>query len=94
MKERIYYIKEGEWFVGKPVNVKGVVAQAKTLEDLKHKIKLMSKMMINLMNEILDQEEPFELVESENPNIWLTGEREDKLIKKLERYQEIFGDID
>lgn len=92
-KERINYIRDGEYFIGHPVNIKGVTVQATSLEDLKEKTKMLCNHMIDFHKKTLDQDEPFELYEETDGDVWLYGEPEAKMRKELQRYKDTFGDI-
>lgn len=92
-KERINYIRDGEHFVGHPVNIKGVVIQAKSLDELKSKAKVLCRMMLDVNYEIVTQDDPFELVEETDEMIWLYGEQDAKVRKELQKYKDIFGEI-
>lgn len=64
IKERINYIidQPSGMYVGQSVNI-GCVCQAKTLENLKLKMKAMIQVHLNLYSEIIEQEDCFELKE-------------------------------
>lgn len=92
-KERVYYIKEGIHYVGKPVNIRGVVVQATTLDDLKIKMKSLCKIVLEHHFDILDNDDPFELVEEKDPSVWLYGEKDAEIRNELQKYKDLFGDI-
>lgn len=92
-KERINYVRDGEYYVGCPVNISGIVVQAKSLDELKRKCKAMYIMHLNFMKETIDQEEPFELVEMEDKQLWLYGSHIMKLREELQRYKDTFGEL-
>lgn len=93
-KERLnYIITNSGKFVGKPVNISGVVIQADSLEELERKAKTMCRMMLDMLNEMIDQVEPFEMREFKEEDIWLYGEREAEMRRKLKKYEETFGEI-
>ena len=92
-KERINYIKDGKHYVGVPVNIRGVVIQADTLEELKEKGKSLCKSYLSFLSETIDQEEPFELHEQPDFEIWLYGEKEAELRRELQKYKDMFGEL-
>jgi predicted RNase H-like HicB family nuclease len=63
MKERLNYIKTENYYVGAPVNIQGVVIQAESLDELTHKGKVLCKIMLDELSDIINQEDPFELKE-------------------------------
>lgn len=64
MKERLNYTKNGKYFVGTPTNIKGVVIQAESLEQLKIKSKILCNIALEYMTSVINQEgECFDLVE-------------------------------
>ena len=92
-KERINYIKEDGYFIGYPVNIKGVTIQAESLEELAIKGKVICNIAISYMTDILNQENPFEFQEVADPDIWLHGEKEASIRKELAKYKAIYGDL-
>jgi len=59
-KEYVKFVKEGDVYVGTCVNMPMIIAQAKTLPELEHKIKVMFKMTLDMFKETLEQDRPFE----------------------------------
>lgn len=94
-KERINYIKSEKegWISAYPVNMKGVCLQAKTLEELNERAKLMCKAWVEHFSDILEQDEPFELKEVTDFGEWLYGERDNKLREELQKYKDTFGEL-
>lgn len=92
-KERIYYVIDGSHYVGKPVNISGVVIQAESLEELQRKGKTMCLMMISHLRSVLEQDEPFDIREEHDPDVWLHGEEVTRLKRELEKYKNLFGEI-
>lgn len=66
-KERINYVIESGYYIGYSVNLP-IIVQAKSMEDLKHKTKVLCNMWVQEMQKTLSQDEPFEFVETENIN--------------------------
>lgn len=61
--ERFNYIKEGEWYIAKSVNLPGVITQAKTLDELKTKSFILFKAYINFINSNVESKNNIELKE-------------------------------
>jgi predicted RNase H-like HicB family nuclease len=64
INERLNYIitKDGN-YVGYPVNITGVVVQAKSKEDLIKNAKESALAYLEFLKRLIDQDEPFELKE-------------------------------
>jgi len=94
MKERInYIIDENGWFIGKPVNISGVIIQAKSLDELKIKGKALCSIWLKTMNKILESDEPFEFHEETDKMVAIYGEEIVKLRRELRWYKETYGEI-
>jgi hypothetical protein len=89
--ERVNYMKSGDQFVGYPVNLRGVTAQAPTVEELEVKIRTMSKGLLDVIGEMVSM--PMEMVEMTDFDDWLYGNQESKVRKELARYKEIYGEL-
>jgi len=55
-KERINFFKDGEFYIARSVNTP-VNCQAKSIEEMKHKIPIMMKMWIKFMEDIVNENE-------------------------------------
>lgn len=62
-QERLEYIIDNGVFVGRLVNYHAIIVQADTLDDLKRKAKALLKVWLEYSQELLQQEECFELKE-------------------------------
>lgn len=93
-KERLNYIMDGKTFVAYPVNISGVVVEADSIEELKQRAKSMCKSILEFNMEIINQDEPFELKGFTDRDEFHFNSRELKLMKKLEKYIDLFGEID
>lgn len=95
IKERISYIKsiKDGYFAAYPVNIKGVCVQGKSIDELNLKLKTMCKFWLSHLNEILDQDEPFEFKEESDLGVWLYGEQDNKIREELKHYKDIFGEL-
>lgn len=86
-KERIYYFEtKNGMFIGRPVNISGVMAQANSLEELKDKLKALCQAYINHNQEIIKSEKPFDFVEvSEKDWVGLNDDTNDFEFEKFKR---------
>jgi hypothetical protein len=83
--ERINYVFTGEYFVGVPVNISGVVIQAKSLEELQSKALIICNAHLKMLMKLIN-EQPFKLVEVDELE-------STKQFKELRRYKELFGEL-
>jgi len=60
IKERIKIIKEGDWYCATMVNYP-LTFQAKSAKEVKKKGRVMLEVWRDLINDVLDQDNPFEL---------------------------------
>ena len=59
IKERLYYTVENGIYIGRLTNLP-CICQAKSLEDLEHKMKIMSLSYLSFMKDVIESDEPFE----------------------------------
>lgn len=91
MKERINWIKEGDTYIGKVVNIPGVCVQANSFEEMVLQMKDICKIWLNHHLKTLEQKEPFDFEEFKNADQWLGEDYQNK--QELDKYKEIFGEL-
>lgn len=90
MKKTINYIKDGDTYVGYPVNLRGITAQGDSLEELESQVKIMATMLLEDIKNLFDGQLNFK--EFFDVNEWLDPDKYNLLIK-LNKYKEIYGDL-
>ena len=81
MKESVKVIRDGKYYVAKPVNVGGVVVQAETLPELNRKLTVIANSMLAALKQSVDNGFTFyevadlndELDTGKNPIIWVSS---------------------
>ena len=92
-RERIYYFKtEDGTYCAKTVNFP-VIIQADSLDEIKTKAKALIEIIMEINQETLALDEPFELVEEKDSEVWIYGPNIVELKRKLQQYKDIFGEI-
>lgn len=97
-KETIVYYKDRteygkDVYCGYLVNFPEVVLQADNIEELKQQAIPPLEMIRDMLSNIIKDKEPFELREETDQLVWIHGEREAELIKKLKRYEDLYGEL-
>lgn len=92
-KELLVYHKTEMGYVAHSVNIRGAVTQGKTLEELKANAKDACKCMLSFMTKVIDQDDPFELEEETNLDVYFHGKEGVDLRRELQRYKDIFGEL-
>lgn len=89
MQERLTYTINNGVYVGRLTNIPAV-AQADSLEDLKHKLREAAEIYISMFKDILSSDEPFELEELTSKEFLY---RDNPEIAELKKYKDLFGEI-